>query len=462
MGNHGTKGVANPADHPDRRPQQDLPRIAAEIRSGGRHLQPFSNDYEEIKAVDSISFDIEPGELVGYIGPNGAGKSTTIKMLAGILHPTGGELVVYGLAPQKERVSNCRKIGVIFGPRSLLNWDLPVTDSLALMRRMYAIPKERYQASLKRFVELLSLKEFMGRAVRRLSLGQRMRCELVASLLHDLKIVYLDEPTSCVDVVAKEHIHEFIQRPNEEHGTIVILTTHDINDIERLCRRVMIIDKGRLIYDGSLGEIRRRCGRRRVVFSVADGAKMDGPAGSLDALGGGLSTQMQNDGRIVVGFDPQQVPASPVTRHIVNNHPVSDLAVEEADLEAIIREMYNRGTDDVCRDESAFRRDQPAAGHHCGGVESGGSLPVRLLHRHSGILADDGDAVIPVDRDLPQFHVHGDTIRDLGHLCMPGAGFQFSPTRPTEDLRAHRRRHPSRQYSHRSGPTGRFSAPYLL
>jgi ABC-2 type transport system ATP-binding protein len=305
----------------------------------------FSTDYEEIKAVDKISFEIAPGELVGYIGPNGAGKSTTIKMLTGILHPTAGEVVVDGLVPQRERVCNSKKIGVIFGQRTQLMWDIPPTDSFELMRKMYAIPKARYQANLQQFIELLELDEFMKRSVRQLSLGQRMRCELVASLLHDPKIVYLDEPTIGVDVVAKERIREFILRLNQEQGTTIILTTHDITDIERLCRRVIIIDKGRLIYDGTLAEIKRQYGRlRRVVFSSADGARLDGLAASLEQIGSCLQTQIRDDGSVAISFDPQQVAASTITRHIVNSYPVSDLAVEEANLEAIIREIYQQGT----------------------------------------------------------------------------------------------------------------------
>jgi ABC-2 type transport system ATP-binding protein len=304
----------------------------------------FSTDYEEIKAVDKISFEIAPGELVGYIGPNGAGKSTTIKMLTGILHPTAGEVLVDGLVPQRERIRNSKKIGVIFGQRRQLMWDIPASDSFELMRKMYAIPTERYQANLKQFVELLELGSFLERSVRQLSLGQRMRCELVASLLHDPKIVYLDEPTIGLDVVAKERIREFILHLNRERGTTVILTTHDISDIERLCQRVIIIDKGRLIYDGSLAEIKRRYGRlRRVVFSLSDGAKPGDLMASLEQIGSGLQTQTKDDGSIVISFDPQQVPATAITRHIVNNYPVSDLAVEEADLEAIIREIYQQG-----------------------------------------------------------------------------------------------------------------------
>jgi len=304
----------------------------------------FSTDYEEIKAVDQISFDIAPGELVGYIGPNGAGKSTTIKMLTGILHPTAGEVVVDGVVPQKERVRNSKKIGVIFGQRGQLMWDIPPGDSFELMRKMYAIPKARYEANMKQFIELLELGEFMERPVRQLSLGQRMRCELVATLLHNPKIVYLDEPTIGMDVVAKERIREFITHLNQERGTTIILTTHDISDIERLCRRVIIIDKGHLLYDGALAEIKRRYGRlRRVVFSLAEGARPDGLEESLEQIGSGLQAETREDGNVVVNFDPQQIAASTVTRHVVNSYAVSDLAVEEADLETIIREIYQQG-----------------------------------------------------------------------------------------------------------------------
>jgi ABC-2 type transport system ATP-binding protein len=340
-------------------PPQDGPIIrAAGLRKTFRVLKRkpgfrgavqnlFSNDYSEIKAVDGITFEIAPGELVGYIGPNGAGKSTTIKMLTGILHPTGGEMTVDGVVPQRERVRNSKKIGVVFGQRTQLMWDISHLDSFELLRKMYAIPRAEFESNVRHFSALLGLDEFKDRAVRQLSLGQRMRCELAASLLHNPKIVYLDEPTIGMDVVAKESIRQFILHMNEERGTTVLLTTHDIADIEKLCRRVIIIDKGRIIYDGSLAEIRRRYGReRRVVFSVAEGANMDGLEASLEKLGSGLSTRTQEDGRIVVGFDPQQVPATAVTRHIVNSYPVSDLAVEEASLEAIIREIYNRGNTD--------------------------------------------------------------------------------------------------------------------
>jgi ABC-2 type transport system ATP-binding protein len=301
----------------------------------------FSADYEQVRAVQDISFAIAPGELVGYIGLNGAGKSTTIKMLTGILHPSSGEVVVAGLTPHRERIRNGKQIGVIFGQRSQLLWDLPPRDAFDLMRRMYAIPADRYQSNLTLFTELLDLGALLDRPVRQLSLGQRMRCELVASLLHDPKVVYLDEPTIGLDVVAKERIREFIQHLHQQRGVTVMLTTHDIADIEKLCKRVLIIDKGQLIYDGSLSAIKQRYGhRRRVIFATADGAAPVGLETELAALGDGIQVTPGDEGKVVVSFDPHSVPVSALTRTIVNHHVVTDLAVEEADLEAIICQIY--------------------------------------------------------------------------------------------------------------------------
>ena len=300
-----------------------------------------STDYEEVRAVNNISFEIAPGELVGYIGPNGAGKSTTIKMLTGILYPSSGDVSVAGLTPHRERTHNGRQIGVIFGQRSQLLWDIPPRDSFDLMRRMYAVPPDRYRANLKLFTELLDLGELLDRPVRLLSLGQRMRCELVASLLHDPKVVYLDEPTIGLDVVAKDRIREFIQHLNQQCGVTIILTTHDMTDIEKLCKRVIIIDKGQVIYDGSLSAIKQRYGRRRrAIFATMDGVTPAGLTEELAGLGGSIQVTSGDEGKVVVSFDPHSVPVSELTRTIVNHHVVADLSVEEADLEAIIREIY--------------------------------------------------------------------------------------------------------------------------
>jgi ABC-2 type transport system ATP-binding protein len=302
----------------------------------------FSNDYEDLRAVADISFEIAPGELVGYIGPNGAGKSTTIKMLTGILYPSSGEVLVAGSIPHRERIRNSKQIGVIFGQRSQLLWDIPPRDSFDLMRRMYAVPAERYQANLKQFTELLDLGALLDRPVRQLSLGQRMRCELVASLLHDPKVVYLDEPTIGLDVVAKERIREFILHLHQQRGVTIMLTTHDIADIEKLCKRVLIIDKGRLIYDGSLGAIKQQYGRqRRIIFTTMDGASPSGLEEELATLGDSIQVAPGDEGKVIVSFDPHHTAVSQLTRTIVNHHIVTDLAVEEADLEGIIRQIYS-------------------------------------------------------------------------------------------------------------------------
>jgi ABC-2 type transport system ATP-binding protein len=308
----------------------------------------FSNDYSEIRAVDNLSMSIAPGELVGYLGPNGAGKSTTIKMLTGILHPTSGQIIVNGIIPHRERIRNSINIGVIFGQRSLLIWDLPPRDTYELLRRMYTISKERYAHNLDQFTAMLGLEELLDRPVRQLSLGQRMRCELVAALLHDPSIVYLDEPTIGLDVVAKEKIRDFILHLNQERGTTIILTTHDMQDIEKLCRRVIIIDAGRVIYDGTLAAIKRRYGRQRqIVFSIADETQIDGLHAALLPIDESISVHRREDNSIVVGFNPQLAAASDITRYIVNTYTVTDLAVKEADIEAIIREIYNRGSSDA-------------------------------------------------------------------------------------------------------------------
>jgi ABC-2 type transport system ATP-binding protein len=302
----------------------------------------FSNDYEEVRAVHNVSFAIAPGELVGYIGPNGAGKSTTIKILTGILYPSSGDVSVAGLTPYRERTRNGRQIGVIFGQRSQLLWDIPPRDSFDLMRRMYAIPPDRYRANLTLFTELLGLDDLLDRPVRQLSLGQRMRCELVVALLHDPNVVYLDEPTIGLDVVAKDRIREFILHLNKQRGVTIMLTTHDITDIEKLCKRVIIIDKGQVIYDGSLSAIKQRYGRRRrAIFATMDGATPAAIAEELAALGEGIQVAPGDEGKLVVSFDPHSVPVSELTRTIVNQHVVADLSVEEADLEGIIREIYS-------------------------------------------------------------------------------------------------------------------------
>src|SRR5579859_155762 len=218
-------------------------RLAIQPEGGWKLLRSFVRpQLREMVAVDGVSFSIQPGERVGYLGPNGAGKSTTIKMLSGILVPTGGVVEVGGLVPHRSRRQHSHQVGVVFGQRSQLLFDLPVRDSFTLLRHMYQVPLGRYRENLARFAEVLEVGELLDRSVRTLSLGQRMRCEILAALLHDPSVLFLDEPTIGLDVVAKERIRVFIERINREQGVTVLLTTHDLTDIERLCPRLMIID----------------------------------------------------------------------------------------------------------------------------------------------------------------------------------------------------------------------------
>src|SRR5512136_2483469 len=247
-------------------------RVYRHHRGGWGALRNLlTRDYRIVHAVDGVSFGVARGELIGYLGPNGAGKSTTIKMLTGILVPTSGEVTVDGRVPWKERTEHARRIGVVFGQRTNLWWDLPVIESFDLLHHIYRVPEQRYYQNLLKFQDLLGLGEFMHTPVRSLSLGQRMRADLAAALLHDPKIVFLDEPTIGLYVVAKERIRRFIQSVNRERGVTVILTTHDLGDVEKLCERVMMIDRGRLLFDGLLATLRERFGgERELVVDLAD------------------------------------------------------------------------------------------------------------------------------------------------------------------------------------------------
>ncbi len=217
----------------------------------------FHREYQTIKALDQVSFTIQDGEMVGYIGPNGAGKSSTIKILSGILTPDSGECLVNGRTPWKDRINHVRGIGVVFGQRTQLWWDVPIIDSYELLKDIYSISRQTYNQNLEELTELLNLKELLKTPARQLSLGQRMRCEIAASLLHSPSLLFLDEPTIGLDAVSKLAVREFILKQNKEHGTTVILTTHDMQDIEALTQRVILIGKGKVLMDGSLEQIRQ-------------------------------------------------------------------------------------------------------------------------------------------------------------------------------------------------------------
>ena len=296
----------------------------------------FSQSYEDRVAVAGVSVSLEAGELVGYIGPNGAGKSTTIKMLTGILVPTSGEARVAGIVPWERRKENARNIGVVFGQRSQLYWDLPLVESFELLRAIYGIPAERYRRNLDEFVELLEMEEFLRTPVRQLSLGQRMRGDFAAAMLHGPSIVYLDEPTIGLDVVAKEAIRQFIARVNAERGTTVILTTHDLADVERLCRRIVLIDKGTVIYDGDIDRIKGEYGRfRTLVVHLCE--PVERPA--LD----GAELAGQDGSTVRFRFDRNVRSADQLVRQASERYRVEDISIEEPDLESIIRRIYVEG-----------------------------------------------------------------------------------------------------------------------
>lgn len=296
----------------------------------------FSRGYDERVAVDDVTFSLEPGELVGYIGPNGAGKSTTIKMLTGILVPTSGEVRVAGLVPWKHRKENARNIGVIFGQRSQLYWDLPLVESFELLRAIYGVPQDQYRRNLNEFVEILEMASFMRTPVRQLSLGQRMRGDFAAALLHSPKIVYLDEPTIGLDVVAKEAIREFIARINAQRGATIVLTTHDLADVERLCRRIVLIDRGTLIYDGDIERIKSEYGRFRTLV-VRFSEPIEHP--TLD--GAQLAGVENSSARF--RFDRNLQRADLLVRQASERYRVEDVSLEEPDLESIIRRIYVEG-----------------------------------------------------------------------------------------------------------------------
>ncbi len=298
----------------------------------------FSREYEEKVAVSGINVSLEAGELVGYIGPNGAGKSTTIKMLTGILMPTSGEIEVAGLVPHARRRENAKNIGVVFGQRSQLYWDLPLVESFELLRAIYAIPRDRYKQNLASFVELLQMDEFMRTPVRQLSLGQRMRGDFAAAMLHDPRIVYLDEPTIGLDVVAKEAIRTFITKVNAERGTTVILTTHDLADVERLCRRIVLIDKGTLIYDGDIERIKAQYGTHRTLV-VTFASPVEHPT-----LEGALLTE--SDGTTAhFRFDRHRERVDILIGRVASQYEIRDVSIEEPELESIIRRIYVEGYD---------------------------------------------------------------------------------------------------------------------
>lgn len=293
-------------------------KIAKEEKGLGASIKSlFHKKYEIKKAVDDISFEIKKGEITGFIGKNGAGKSTTIKMLSGILYPDAGTVKIDGYIPYKQRKQYVKNIGVVFGQKSQLHWDLPLIESFELMRYIYKIPKNVYEENLKKFVELLDMEDFINQPVRQLSLGQRMRGDIVAALLHSPKIVFLDEPTIGLDVVAKEKIREFIKYMNKNEQTTIIFTTHDMQDIEKVCDRLIIIDQGKKVYDGTIAEIKNKYSNvKNIEVIYEDGSK-----------------EMKT-------YDINQVPMNQVMEKLFTEEGIKDISICEPEIDGIIRDIY--------------------------------------------------------------------------------------------------------------------------
>ncbi len=295
----------------------------------------FSGDYIVKRAVDSLNFSVAEGEIVGFIGKNGAGKSTTIKMLAGILQPTSGDISVNGIRPFAQRMENAKQIGVVFGQKTQLWWDVPLVESYRLLRQIYKIDEAVYKRNLERYIPMLGLEEVIHKPVRQMSLGQRVKSDIAAALLHNPRILFLDEPTIGVDVVSKKYLQDFITEVNQEKNTTILLTTHDMTDMEKLCSRVIVIDSGHLMYDGSLDHMTRKFGATRSLMvefeqPVAD---FEVPEAELIRSEGNRKWYLFNR------FDTTPVA---LIRSIGEKYAIRDLQIIEPEVESIVRNLYEK------------------------------------------------------------------------------------------------------------------------
>ena len=313
----------------------------------------FSNEKVKKVAVDDISFTINDGEIVGYIGSNGAGKSTTIKMMTGILNPTTGTCVVNGIDPSKNRKENAQNIGVVFGQRTQLWWDLPLSESFTILKEIYDVSDEAYEEQMAFLNRVLELEEFFDRPVRTLSLGQRMRADLGAALLHNPKVIYLDEPTIGLDIVVKDNIRKAIKEINAKYGTTVILTTHDIGDIEELCSRIIIIDEGKKIYDGTLEELKDTFGKRRKVTMEVRRPELLKELNLFQKIVDVNSVQIskndydsildEDNKTYTVSFDKHRIQVPQILSAVMELTEVTDIKLQETELAEIVKEIYNHG-----------------------------------------------------------------------------------------------------------------------
>ena len=312
-------------------------------RSGliGAFRDLFNRKYQVIRAVDSIDLEIHKGEMVGYIGENGAGKSTTIKMLTGILEPTAGELRVNGYHPHREREKFVQTIGVVFGQRSQLWWDIAVQESFRLLQKVYRVPEEQYQKHMKRMIDVMDIGKLLDQPVRKLSLGQRMRCELVAALIHQPPLLFLDEPTIGLDVLVKNNIRKFLKEINQEFHTTILLTTHDLSDIEALCSRVIVLDQGKIIYDGDLHRLKNEWGSGKTIYlRTAEDLSID----QLERITEGLSiTWNKQAEREMSAVLKNGISVSTVLSRLVEQVPIQDVQIKEDSTEEIVRKIYQGG-----------------------------------------------------------------------------------------------------------------------
>lgn len=295
----------------------------------------FHPKYEWKKAVDNVSFSINKGEMVGFIGPNGAGKSTTVKMLSGILYPDSGDIKVAGYIPYKQRKEYVANIGVVFGQKSQISWDLSPLDSYEVIRHIYRIPPKMYKENLERYTELLDMGSFIGQPVRQLSLGQRMRADIAAALLHSPKIVFFDEPTIGIDVVGKDKIRKFIKTLNQTDHITMIFTTHDMQDIEKTCERLIIIDDGKKLYDGSLQNVKSGYVSTRIIE-----AEFESLPASLDLPHTVISDVENNALKKLISFSTDEVSVNELMTKLMNTHNIKDLSIREPEIDAIIRDIY--------------------------------------------------------------------------------------------------------------------------
>ena len=307
----------------------------------------FSRKYETKVAVNKINFTINEGEIVGYIGSNGAGKSTTIKMMCGILNPTSGKVLINGIEPYKKRQIVAKQIGVVFGQKTQLWWDIPLIESFNVLKEIYLISDEEYKERFDFLQEVLDIKDFINQPVRTLSLGQRMRADLAASLLHNPKILFLDEPTIGLDVLVKEKIRNAILMMNKKYNTTVILTTHDMSDIEMLCNRIIMIEKGNIIYDGSLKDIKNKFGDLRTLNIQLDTTSIN--LDELKTFNDQVNYEFEN-GTLIAKFDAAKVSLDKVINEILKKFTIKDMKIKELTIEDIAKEMYRKDEDENKKD----------------------------------------------------------------------------------------------------------------